>query len=201
MRHSDKEQQILSEAVRLFSKNTYYKTSVREIAESVGLQKQSLYHYFRSKEDIYFKLVHMVLTEAVDKLKTVVNSNLGFIEKFNHVLALHLYHLSNNRGKVSLQLFMNRDMFDSTRRAELRSLEKQLDQMFRQLLREGQISGSFRSDLDIPVLQYVITGMFNYMERWYSPNGRLSLEQILHIYKILLLNGMLTPEQKTREQG
>lgn len=44
-------------ALQLFSEQGYEKTSLREIAERLGLTKAALYYHFRSKEDIVGSLV------------------------------------------------------------------------------------------------------------------------------------------------
>ena len=43
---------ILEESIRLFGENGYEGTSVQAIADAVGVRKQSLFHHFKSKEDI-----------------------------------------------------------------------------------------------------------------------------------------------------
>jgi len=44
-------------ALELFAEQGYEKTSLREIAERLGVTKAALYYYFRSKEDIVRSLV------------------------------------------------------------------------------------------------------------------------------------------------
>jgi AcrR family transcriptional regulator len=44
-------------ALRLFAEQGYEKTSLREIAEQLGVTKAALYYYFKSKEDIVRSLV------------------------------------------------------------------------------------------------------------------------------------------------
>ncbi|HXW88324.1 MAG TPA: TetR/AcrR family transcriptional regulator [Streptosporangiaceae bacterium] len=44
-------------ALRLFAEQGYEKTSLREIAERLGVTKAALYYYFKSKEDIVSSLV------------------------------------------------------------------------------------------------------------------------------------------------
>ena len=44
-------------ALQLFAEQGYEKTSLREIAERLGVTKAALYYYFKSKEDIVRSLV------------------------------------------------------------------------------------------------------------------------------------------------
>lgn len=54
------EQLIIIESLKLFRKQSYYHTSMADIAAACGLQKGSLYHYFPSKEDLMKKVIRTV---------------------------------------------------------------------------------------------------------------------------------------------
>jgi len=54
-------------ALQLFAEQGYEKTSLREIAERLGVTKAALYYYFKSKEDIVRSLVEDYVAE-VDEL-------------------------------------------------------------------------------------------------------------------------------------
>ncbi len=49
----DKRQQIIVAAQGLFNRLGYAKTSVDDIASTLGMKKSSLYYYFKNKEDIF----------------------------------------------------------------------------------------------------------------------------------------------------
>ena len=55
-------------ALDLFTAHGYEATSLREIAEALGINKASLYYHFRSKEDILRSLFHERSNEADDLL-------------------------------------------------------------------------------------------------------------------------------------
>ena len=53
-------------ALRLFAEQGYEKTSLREIAERLGVTKAALYYYFKSKEDIVRSLVEDYMAQIDD---------------------------------------------------------------------------------------------------------------------------------------
>ena len=55
---NDTRDRILETALDLFIERGYDKTSLREIAERVGVTKAALYYHFSSKEEIIRTLVH-----------------------------------------------------------------------------------------------------------------------------------------------
>ncbi len=54
-------------ALQMFAEQGYEKTSLREIAERLGVTKAALYYYFKSKEDIVRSLVEDYMAE-IDEL-------------------------------------------------------------------------------------------------------------------------------------
>lgn len=59
-------EQIREVALELFSEQGYDKTSLREIAERLGLTKAALYYHFKSKEEIVGAIVESYLGEVDD---------------------------------------------------------------------------------------------------------------------------------------
>src|SRR5512143_2481140 len=55
-------------ATRSFADHGYHRTSLHQVAESVGIQKASLFHYFASKEALY----RAVLEEGHDQIEAVI---------------------------------------------------------------------------------------------------------------------------------
>src|ERR1700690_4583547 len=59
----DTRERIQSVALELFAERGYEKTSLREIAERLGVTKAALYYHFKSKEDIVHSFTDDYFTE------------------------------------------------------------------------------------------------------------------------------------------
>ena len=53
----ERRQQILSNALKLFAANGLTATKIKDICSASGISQGLVYHYFRSKEDIYVQLI------------------------------------------------------------------------------------------------------------------------------------------------
>jgi AcrR family transcriptional regulator len=65
---------VLDVALALFNQQGYDKTSLRDIAEELGVTKAALYYHFQRKEDILLELhlrLHALGRQAVDALRRV----------------------------------------------------------------------------------------------------------------------------------
>ncbi|MCS6819111.1 MAG: TetR/AcrR family transcriptional regulator, partial [Chitinophagales bacterium] len=54
------EQYIIIQSLILFRQRSYHNTSMSDIAEACGILKGSLYHYFKSKEELMEKVIRYV---------------------------------------------------------------------------------------------------------------------------------------------
>jgi TetR/AcrR family transcriptional regulator len=63
---------LLSTAAEIFSKRGFRATSMKEIAAAVGMSKPTIYHYFRSKEELLVRLYSDVLDESLDAARETV---------------------------------------------------------------------------------------------------------------------------------
>lgn len=62
------EERILAAAAELFARQSYQKTSMKDLAERADMSVGRLYSYFPGKEDIYRQLLVMYLTEMHRKM-------------------------------------------------------------------------------------------------------------------------------------
>lgn len=61
----EKQDRIINAGFRVFSRNSYKKSPVQEIAEEAGISKSLLFFYFRNKKELY-----LFLWKSVEKLVT-----------------------------------------------------------------------------------------------------------------------------------
>ena len=62
-----KSKNIQRVAAHLFAHKGFHTTSMRGIARELGMNQSSLYHYFKSKEDILFKLMNDAVDDALKR--------------------------------------------------------------------------------------------------------------------------------------
>lgn len=64
----EKQQRIINAGYEVFSKNSYKKSPVGEIAQTAGISKSLLFHYFHNKKELYLFLWNVVCKLTVDTL-------------------------------------------------------------------------------------------------------------------------------------
>lgn len=64
----EKQQKIINAGFRVFSRNSYKKSPMKEIADAAGISKSLLFHYFRNKKELYLFLWNRAADITVEYL-------------------------------------------------------------------------------------------------------------------------------------
>jgi AcrR family transcriptional regulator len=78
---SERREQLVSTAQRLFGERGYRATTMEDIANAAGVTKPLLYQHFESKRALYLELVHQVSDELLDALRSAYRRASGPREK------------------------------------------------------------------------------------------------------------------------
>lgn len=104
----ERRQEIVSAARELLQTKEYEKTTMRDIMEKLGIAKGTIYHYFKSKEELFEAVVENIVEEdiahkqallhetpgnALDKIRTLITTD-SLAEDHDEILA-HLHHPGN----------------------------------------------------------------------------------------------------------
>lgn len=167
---------ILDAAARLFRNRGFARSTVRELADAVGIQSGSLFHHFRSKDEILFAVMEEVIVEmdaalaeslaraptVRDKVRALVHNQLCFIHgPRGDASAVLLYEWTALSAEGQERLLRRRDAFFS-RWHDVLCLAKA----------EGLIQ------IDPTVLRQLIHGATIWTARWYKDQGGLSLSDL-----------------------
>ena len=63
-------EKIRYHAIRLFDKNGFHGTSMRDISEAAGCKTPTVYHYYESKEKLFDEVVRVAYLNLLDELRT-----------------------------------------------------------------------------------------------------------------------------------
>lgn len=188
MTSSNKQAEIVASAVRLFQQKGYHATSMQDIADAVGLQKGSLYHYISSKEDLLVDIFNDALAQYNARLSEIAAMDTPVRERLERAIRYHVEGIAENLGVLTIFL---RESYALTPEQQSKVSEgtARYNQMFEQLLTEGIRTGEIRN-LDPKLVTRTILGSANWFYRWYRPEGRMSLDEIVAFMTNLIFNGI-----------
>ncbi len=118
-----RQSQIIKKATKLFMKQGYAQTSMREISRATGIDIRNLYYFIRSKEEILFLVIEMIhrreleffekqdftsIDDPVLQLRTVIREFIGTGYHYGPEILL-LYRESKSLPKRLLKVILSRE--------------------------------------------------------------------------------------------
>ncbi|QYN25492.1 TetR/AcrR family transcriptional regulator [Amycolatopsis sp. DSM 110486] len=176
---------ILERASELFHERGYSATSIRDLADAVGISSSTMYHHFTNKQEVLHAIVSRFMTDFVDATVPVLrDESLSPGERVRRVVRLHL-ELSDDRRPELLVGNPIRYALDPAQQAEGIKLQTAYHDAFHDVLAEGVAAGEFRIE-DVTVTTMALLDMLNGVREWFAPSGRLTRDTIVAQYTALV---------------
>ena len=107
--------EIIESARKLFSRFGLKKTTMDEIAAACGKAKSTLYHYYKSKEEVFGDVILTEMTELRKQVETSVKQQISLREKFKAYFFTYHKGAMNNENLLSI---IKKDMHTSVVKTE-----------------------------------------------------------------------------------
>jgi AcrR family transcriptional regulator len=167
---------IVESARRQFALSGYAGTTNREIAEQAGITTGAIYHYFRSKLDVYlavFEETDRVILERYGQVTS--DPTMSFDEMVAAILEVSS---QMNREDESLAAFITSASVDAHRTSDLmasyKGHDRQMAGFFEQLvdrgIEEGSLDPALRSDA-MEAIRVLTIGLTWYSVRVHDPEA------------------------------
>jgi TetR/AcrR family fatty acid metabolism transcriptional regulator len=154
-RQADRRRQILAAAVKVFAEKGFHACRVGDVAEEAGVAYGLVYHYFESKEDLLETIFRTTWTEMLARVHEVEEARVPAAEAVRQVTALLLR--SWRRDPDLVRVLVREVTRNQHVQEEVEELTQAMDALER-IVRRGQESGEFRSELDARLAAVVFYG-------------------------------------------
>lgn len=178
---------ILDHAARLLRSGGYHQTTLREIAEAVGMRKASLYYHFASKEEIVEAVVNDGVRFVHEAVADALAASAGDAPRARlqaairaHLTALHGH---GDYTSASIKVFT----FGATPAPEsVRAVRRAYEEVWRDLIAELQQAGALARERSVDALRLFLLGALNGSTDWYRPD-RFDLAALAAEFAALVL--------------
>lgn len=177
VRTSKVRDKIIKQASLLFSKMGYTGTTMRDIAENVGVLPGSLYAHIKSKEELLLEIVSSGI-ESFLQIEAAVRDMSGTAEeKLRYAVGRHIEVVAEDPAKM-LIVFHQWRYLTQPNLGRAKRMRRSYAQFYSDLLKEGIAAGEFSSELDSKVEVLAIMGALNWTPEWYRHGGPYSPAEI-----------------------
>jgi AcrR family transcriptional regulator len=183
-----REEQLLHHASALFSHGGYRETSLQEIADKLGITRPLFYYYFKSKEDLLWRLIGHIGDELRDGARPIAESEAPPEEKLRSLLETHARTLLESSDTFRIY-FAERHLVEGKRNRQLKRGEDEYFGLITQIIGDGQRSGVFRKE-NRRVLTHLAVDQINSLVRWFEPGGIMSAEDLAVLAADVAVRGL-----------
>ena len=184
-----RKEQVIRRAAELFREKGYVASSMRDLAQKMGIEAASLYSHIRSKEEILQNLCFDMASEFRKSLEEVEKQNISASEKLRKGIIGHVQVMA--RDLTASAVFMNEHRHLS--QPYLRDfllLRINYINRFKAIIEAGMKSGEFKSNIDKKLAVMTLFSSLNWMPQWYDPVGRIEPVELGLQLADMLVNGL-----------
>jgi TetR/AcrR family transcriptional regulator, cholesterol catabolism regulator len=181
----DRREIIIKAAGRLFREKGYEGTSVRDLADAVGLQSGSLFFHFRSKEEILLSLLEGGLRRAVAILDRHLAQAVSPREKLSAILHGHLQAILDEERDAFYVVLRDWRTLSPRSRRKVIALRDEYESRIASAL--GELAHSGLIPRNTRLFRLFLLGALNWTVQWYRPDGNLKIGELADSFLDLML--------------
>jgi AcrR family transcriptional regulator len=135
---------LFATAGELFRTKGFAATTTREIAAALGIQKATLYHHIRRKEDLLYELCLDSLEHMNRTADEVLSQDGEPVDRLRNLIAAHVVTALEERDQHATMLTELRSLPDAER-AEVVGRRRQYETRIDETIAEAQRAGQIRT--------------------------------------------------------
>ncbi|UJL45508.1 TetR family transcriptional regulator [Virgibacillus sp. NKC19-16] len=171
-----KKEDILRMAVSVLSEKGYDGTTMEEIASKLLMTKDSVYYYFRDKQDLLYQSHSMLLEGSIENVEGVQRQDLPVKDKLRRAMIVHIEYILMERSGFEMMI-KPEQYFSNPQIETIFQLRDEYGKCFDQLILEGIEADAFGS-VDVKIVRNIILGAMNWVTQWYSEDGKKDKKEI-----------------------
>ena len=195
---SARRDEIAGMACRVFAERGFQNTTMRDLADEIGIKAGSLYHHFSSKDEILAEALRRFFDDVVRDLREVADRPDDVSRVIHDLFALAFRYVVERRDEA---LIVQNDFPYLQHIPSFRFVvngSAEVEAIWERVLARGVSDGRLRADLDLPTVYRTIMGAMFSSVRWYEPSGRLPIEELVRQQTAMYLDGLAATDPVKR---
>lgn len=175
---------IIDCAFQIFSEKGYDATTMDDIVKLSGVSKGGIYHYFPSKEDVFFDIAEIRLSERQSLIKQMAEGRdfKSFLETYIHKVIKDLDQTEEvMKAKFSFEFWSivtRAPKLQQYAQRRFAGFYKDLESLFEESVKKGEIS----SKLDISAVGYVLIATLDGIIHTHAVMGIKASDAVIKSY-------------------
>lgn len=185
-----RKEEIKNAAARLFRKRGFKATSMRDIAEAVGIKAASIYNHIKSKQELLSDLLMEIATIFTKEMKLIQNTSLNAQQKLERLIALHVRLTIEHTDAIAL-IAGEWVHLEEGQKQEYMTLRDDYENHFTTIIEQGKSEGLFKN-IETEIILFSTLSTLRWLYSWYSRNRSFNPIELEQQITACLMNGFLT---------
>lgn len=182
---------ILESAAKLFRRQGFSATTLRQIASLAKIEAGSIYYYFDSKEAILDEVLDRGLRHVFESVKSAVKQadKASYRRRIGLAIEAHLVALLETSDFTSANIRIYGQLPEHLKKPQRplrRAYAKYWDQLFLNARRAGEI----RADIEIVPLRIFVLGALNWTIEWFRLGSKDEVLKLARRTELLIFDGV-----------
>lgn len=187
-RKASKKELILQKAAAMFREKGFAATSMRDLAETVGIEAASLYNHIRSKNEILEAICFDVANRFNANIEVVEAAQQNCISKVETLLRFHIGQMIEHYEEVYVsdrEWKHLEEPYLSNFQTQRRSYRKK----FAGIIEEGIQKNEIRN-IDAPTAVLIILHAVSGIESWHRSKARINGRELENNMVMIMIDGL-----------
>ncbi len=184
-----RKEQVIRSAAELFREKGYAASSMRDLAQKLGIEAASLYSHIKSKEEILHQLCFDMAGEFRKSLLEVEGKKVLPSEMLRLGIIGHIQVMAKDLTASAVFMNEHRHLSEPHLR-EFLLLRINYINRFKSMIEEGARQGEFKESIDKKLAVMTLFSSLNWMPMWYDPSSKIDPTQLGHQLADMLVNGL-----------
>ena len=180
---------IVEKAARLYAERGFLGASINDLAKVCRISKSLIYHYYPSKEDILFDVMHSHVRALLDAGEAIVARGLEPAEALRAITTEFMKHYAGAAARQKV-LLNELNHLPKQRRAIIVDIQHRLIGIVRDILVDLRPELRAKPALALPAAMLYF-GMINWTHTWMDPAGAVKPVRIAELAADIFLDGFI----------
>jgi AcrR family transcriptional regulator len=187
-RNGTRKDVIITKAAKLFREKGFSATSMRDLAEHVGVEAASLYNHISSKAELLQEICFKVANNFLTHIEEVDAGPKGSIQKIEAILRFHIKQMIDNYEEVYVSDREWKHLTDpylSNMQGQRRAYRQRMASIIEEGIRTEEIKS-----IDAPTAVLIMLHAVSGIESWHRSKKKIAGDMLEDNMVMILVEGL-----------
>jgi AcrR family transcriptional regulator len=185
---ASKKEFILKKDAQMFREKGFAATSIRDLAETVGIEAASLYNHIRSKNEMLESICFDVANRFTIYMDEIETTNQGSIKKIETLLRFHIKQMIENFEEV-IDCDRECTQLDEPYLSNFQNQRRTYRKRFAAIIEEGIAKNEIKK-IDAPTVVLIMLHSVNGIESWHRSTAKITAKELEDNMVLIMIDGL-----------